>query len=1424
MTRPDVLPRDTRSTAGPTGLAVPTQLKDNGDGSLTVEFSPRLAGEHRIHVAFGGTPIPGSPFACKVYDVSAIKVAEVAKGVVGRPVTFVVETMNAGPGNLEVTVNNGQVPTSAQSQGQHKYAISFTPKEARLHQVELKFNGENVPGSPFSCSVMDASQVSVSGAGVGKVPVGRQTCFNIDTQGTHELSDLSVTVLSPLRRPVTAEVWSVDENRAMVEYTPTEVGDHSVEVRLGGMLIPGAPFVVKAYDVNKVKVTDVQNGIVGKPVYFCIDASQAGAGNLEIIVSVHGRNVPNYVQSEGNARFRVNFKPQEAASHILSVRFNGEPVPGSPFTCKVTDSSQVVVSGQSLKMSPLSRPAVFTVDPRGVAVSQCVVTVTSPAGQSVPVRLQQGASGRYSAEFQPAEVGPHTVSVVMDSEPVGGSPFTCNIYDVGRVAVTGLENTKVGRPVTFTVDASHAGEGTLELVVTTGKATVRAEVAARSRGLYDVTFVAQEAIPHFVNVTFNEEDVPGSPYKCDVRELDAREQRHIQRKESKMVTARGDGLKQVVSGSWATFDVDAKGMEGEVEVKITGPGGEEVPSRLTHLKSGLYRAEYRASEVGAYTVVVYHGGNTISKQPYLVEVADPSRVRLRPGEPASVGSEAVLKVDASQAGRGTLSVSVRSAGQEVKHSIRDLGAGQYEVIFTPKVAIPHKVDVKYNSVPVTGCPVEMDVRNPAQGKSITASGLGLHQSRANKPTSFVLETLGHAGKEFDVVVTSPTGAAVPVKCYQQKDGNMLVEFVPVVAGPYTVEVLHELKPIRGSPFTCQTYDAAKVIIEELKAKQYSINERIAVNLSRQHAGLAELDVTVTSPLGKNLPIDVTATTEDGEAIEFVPAVPGRYKLAILYGGQEVPGSPLTFVVEEEGVARVSGEGLTGGQVGQAATFQLDASGLMGEPQVQVDGPDSVARTTVEEHEPGLYTVTYTPREVGLFDARVLWNGREVPGSPFHPKVVDPRKVRVIGGWESQQDREGRLELSVAEEKKLVFDVAEAGPGKLRGEVRSGSNATIPCRVDQPSAARSRVSFVPQEAGEHLLYLYWHDVPLPGSPFLAFADTQSASSDSSRVVLRGHGLASARCGQEAEFTIDGSQAGPGAPEVTMSGVKADINVHLHPSGNNVYRAAYTPSVAGAYLLNVAWSGRQIKGCPLKVTVAAVADASRVVCTGEGLRGGVVGHEIKSFVDTRRAGPGELSAHCVGPHKTAFSELYDHQDGTFSLNIKPQEPGRHQLSIKYGGENVPGSPFSLRIAGPPDASKVRVYGPGVEPGVLSLYQSRFMCDTRGAGAGQLTVRIRGPKAAFRVEMQRESQKDRIILCKYDPTEPGDYRIEVKWSGDHVPGSPFHVAIFDTQDELSRYVHGGYSPGSNKLAAAGSEFYGSIYGGYTGQMAWRGSQVQL
>src|SRR5699024_11015527 len=139
---------------------------------------------------------------------------------------------------------------------------------------------------------------------------------------------------------------------------------HAIDVKIGGNSIPGCPFLVKVYDARMVKVTDINDGVVGQSLYFTstlhllaqwlsshfssfalVDASMAGAGNLEIIVSSNGRNVPNYVQSEGNARFKVNFKPTEVNLHVrlvcffptialmlvlqnISCKFNGEPVPG----------------------------------------------------------------------------------------------------------------------------------------------------------------------------------------------------------------------------------------------------------------------------------------------------------------------------------------------------------------------------------------------------------------------------------------------------------------------------------------------------------------------------------------------------------------------------------------------------------------------------------------------------------------------------------------------------------------------------------------------------------------------------------------------------------------------------------------------------------------------------------------------------------------------------------------------------------------------------------------------------------------------------------------------------------------------------------------------------------------------------------------
>ena len=58
-------------------------------------------------------------------------------------------------------------------------------------------------------------------------------------------------------------------------------GDHTVEVAVGGVPVPGSPFLVKAYDASKVKVTDITPGIRGKPVYFSSECLIVDSNNNE---------------------------------------------------------------------------------------------------------------------------------------------------------------------------------------------------------------------------------------------------------------------------------------------------------------------------------------------------------------------------------------------------------------------------------------------------------------------------------------------------------------------------------------------------------------------------------------------------------------------------------------------------------------------------------------------------------------------------------------------------------------------------------------------------------------------------------------------------------------------------------------------------------------------------------------------------------------------------------------------------------------------------------------------------------------------------------------------------------------------------------------------------------------------------------------
>ncbi|XP_005177800.1 filamin-C isoform X2 [Musca domestica] len=1341
---------------GPAGQSVPAQVHQSAEGVFKAEFVPRVVGEHRVHVTVCGMATAGSPYAAKVYDVNAIKVKNVSNGTVGKPVTFLVETSQAGPGNLEVTVNGGRVPTSAQAQGQHTYAISFTPREAQNHTVELRFNSQDVPGSPFTCRVSAAARIQ-SPETMDKVSVGRMFEFVVESD-----TKPTVEVLGPARRsvPVLIDPIHVGYN---VKFEPVEVGDHSVEVRLpGGGHVEGSPFLLKAYSAEKVVVTDIRPGVVGKSVSFGINASQAGAGNLEIIVAVNGKNVPNFVQSEGNARFKVNFKPTEAAAHSLSVRFNGHPVPGSPFTCHIGSAPislpRAIATGEALKQAAIRVDNTFDLD--GFEGVEPQVFVTSPSGDNVPAHVQHQGGDSYSATFRPNVVGRHLISVTASDQHINGSPFSCNVFDVSRVTISGLEQqygpAALGIPVTFSVDAAGAGEGTLELVVSTDTSTVKAEVVACARGLYDVTFVPQSTEPHYVNITFNEMPVDGSPFQVDIQQT----------------------AQTIQIGSLAMIDFPSDDQIAE----IMGPDHKPVPYTINR-----QTAEFRTHMTGNYLIRFIDRETRQHVGTRTLTVFDPSLVKITEVGEALCHRPASISVSLNEAGQGDLSAYVKCGATEVPHTIRGpTKNGVYEIVYHPTRVAPHKITILFNDVPISLKPLEINVLPAGAGKEISVSGLGLYQARVGKTTSFAIDTIKRPAREFDVVVSGPGGQALPVRCYQTKSGHLQAEFTINKPGQCIIEVLHQSKPLPGSPFTCEAFDTSKVSVQGIPKAPMALHSPIAFTVRTENAGLAELEAFAVSPTNQNVPVHINEQSEGIYSVEFIPTQPGSYKLTLMYGGETLPSSPYTFTASTNGArtdSRAAGNGLEVCHRNKEASFIVYCPV---QPNVQIERSDEFGERIEPKIKPlgnNEWRISYTILTVGRYEIRASCPNRgNLPGSPWHISCVESSKVAPVGGWGTLLDHEGRLILPA----RIVFDVENAGPGELNCTI---DGVEIPVDKLPDGKLRLYINGDNMTPGEHDLELTWSGLTIVQCPRSAFVTGQQAAD---KVVLTGRGLAAAQAGEAAHFTIDATDAPAGRPEVILvhqDNTSVPVSLAQPRPNEAIWMASYTPqkSSSGPLTLSVKWNGRLVKGCPLTVAVGSSMDASKVICSGEGLRHGIVGKDIKSWIDTRRAGPGELTAHCAGPRKVAYCELYDHGDATFTLNIKPQEPGRHVLTIKYGGQNVPGSPFALKVAGAPDASKVRVYGPGIEHGVLATFQSRFICDTRGAGAGQLTVRVRGPKGAFRVEMQRESQKDRTILCKYDPTEPGDYRVEVKWAGEFVPGSPFPVMIFDTEEELRRFLQG-------------------------------------
>jgi len=100
-----------------------------------------------------------------------------------------------------------------------------------------------------------------------------------------------------------------------------------IDVFLSDELINNDPYKVNVFDVNQIKVSNLNNGFVNQLVKFYIDASSAGIGQLEVFVE--NGEVICYALLRGTSQYDVTFLPRQSREHKIDIKFNGLAIPGN---------------------------------------------------------------------------------------------------------------------------------------------------------------------------------------------------------------------------------------------------------------------------------------------------------------------------------------------------------------------------------------------------------------------------------------------------------------------------------------------------------------------------------------------------------------------------------------------------------------------------------------------------------------------------------------------------------------------------------------------------------------------------------------------------------------------------------------------------------------------------------------------------------------------------------------------------------------------------------------------------------------------------------------------------------------------------------------------------------------------------------------
>ena len=610
----------TVDVVGPGNKIVKCDIIFNNDRKHTYSCSyfPEEEGDYVVTIRFATREIPKSPYNVNVegFAGDASKVTAAGPGleaegvVINRPTYFDIFCEGAGKGNAEVIIldpkgkkDSAPIKITPSNEKKDTYRCEYVATMLGLHSVNVFYAGNPIPDSPFGVKVAPISQpnkVWASGRGLqpNGIRINETVDFKVYTEGAGE-GAVGVKIIGPGGKDVHATSRKVDDFITEYTYTPQKEGRHIVMVTFANQEIPRSPFEVNigAFKTSKIKAygPGLKGGIVNKPAVFTVDTC-GETGSLGF--SIEGPSQAKIsCKDNGDGSADVDYLPTAIGEYAVHILCDKEDIPGSPYMAQILpatdfypDRVKVFGAGVENGVNP-KETTYFTVDITDAGDAPLEILIIDDLGQFVP-DIKKKSEGVFECSYL-VRKGMHkqTIMVNFGGVAVPGSPFHVtnnNPNNPSKVEVygPGVEpGVRAGVPVDFTVDCKTSGPGDIKVKIESSKRkSVPVSIENNGNDTYTVTYEAKDHGPQTITITLDDEEVPQSPIKLDIK-------KGVDLSQIKILDMEPRAFVDCVNDFYIDLSALAPAdQKATIHCDIKGPDGSPVDTYLSKVgPNGLYQ-------------------------------------------------------------------------------------------------------------------------------------------------------------------------------------------------------------------------------------------------------------------------------------------------------------------------------------------------------------------------------------------------------------------------------------------------------------------------------------------------------------------------------------------------------------------------------------------------------------------------------------------------------------------------------------------------------------------------------------------------------------------------------------------------------------------------------------------------------------------